>query len=221
MSALAAKRPGEPRWHRRAAARPEEILRAALQEFGVAGYERARLADIARRAGVSKATLYLYFDSKAALFRAMIRAETQAWLSPEDAAAGFFPDSAEKKLQRFLRDMWAALRRPEMVRVTRLAHAELVGFPELTRFYFDEVILRIRQRLEGVLAAGRARGEFRAVRHDFALHAVPSFLLHQSLLREGFTEFAAHSLSDQEFLEGSMDLLLQGIARRGTRTAAE
>jgi AcrR family transcriptional regulator len=221
VSAPPAKRPAQPRWQRRPAARPEEILRAALQEFGAAGYERARLADIARRAGVSKATLYLYFDSKDALFREMIRAETHAWLGPEDAAAGFFPDSAEKKLQRFLRDMWAALRRPEMVRVSRLAHAELVGFPELTRFYFEEVLLRIRGRLEQVLAAGRARGEFRTVRHDFALHAVPSFLLHQSLLREGFVEFEARPLSEQEFLEGSMDLLLQGIARRGTRTAAE
>jgi len=60
-----------PRWQRRPAARPEEILRAALAVFGDAGYGRARLSDVARQAGVSKATLYLYFDSKATLFRAM------------------------------------------------------------------------------------------------------------------------------------------------------
>ena len=221
MPAVRTKSPREPRWRRRPSARSEEILRAALLEFGAAGYERARLADIARRAGVSKATLYLYFDSKDALFREMIRAEALAWLGPEDAAAGFFPDSAEKKLRRFLRDTWAALRRPEMVRVTRLAHAELSEFPELTRFYFEEVILRIRARLESILAAGRSRGEFRAIRHDIALHAVPSFLLHQSLLREGFAEFDSRLLSDQEFLEGSLDLLLHGLTRRGTRSDAE
>jgi AcrR family transcriptional regulator len=211
----------EPRWQRRPAARPEEILRAASLEFGAAGYAGARLADIARRAGVSKATLYLYFDSKDALFREMLRAEAGAWLGPEDAAAGFFPDSAEKKLRRFLRDTWTALRRPAMVRLTRLAHAELTEFPELKRLYFDAVILRIRTRLEQVLAAGRARGEFRAVLHDLALHAVPSFLLHQSLLREGFAEFDSHRLSEQEFLEGSLDLLLHGLLRRGTATDAE
>ena len=190
-------------------------------EFGAAGYAGARLTDIARRAGISKATLYLYFDSKETLFREMIRAETSAWLGPEDAAAGFFPDTAQKKLQRFLHDTWAALRRPEMRRVTRLVHTGLTGFPELTRFYFDEVILRIRSRLEQVLEAGRARAQFRAVRHDFALHAVPSWLLHQALLQDGLAEFDARRLSDPALLEGSLDLLLHGIERRGTRTDAE
>lgn len=221
MPSLRAKQPLEPRWHRRAAARPEEILRAALTEFGAAGYAGARLSDIARRAGVSKATLYLYFDSKEALFREMIRAETSTWLGPEDAAAGFFPDTARKKLQRFLRDTWAALRRPEMLRVTRLAHTGLAEFPELTRFYFDEVVLRIRSRLERVLEAGRARAEFRVVPHDFALHAVPSWLLHQALLQDGIAEVDPQQLSDQAFLEGSLDLLLHGIERRGTRADAE
>ncbi|HEV8598629.1 MAG TPA: TetR/AcrR family transcriptional regulator [Gemmatimonadales bacterium] len=221
MPAFPARQPTEPRWQRRAAARPEEILRAALTEFGSAGYAGARLTDIARRAGVSKATLYLYFDSKQALFREMIRAETTTWLGPEDAAAGFFPDTAQKKLQRFLRETWGALRRPEMLRLTRLVHTGLAEFPELTRFYFDEVILKIRARLERVLDAGRARAEFRAVRHDFALHAVPSWLLHQALLQDGFAEFDAQRLSDQALLEGSLDLLLHGIARRGTRADAE
>lgn len=221
MPSLRAKKPLEPRWHRRAAARPEEILRAALTEFGAAGYAGARLSDIARRAGVSKATLYLYFDSKEALFREMIRAETSTWLGPEDVSAGFFPDTAQKKLQRLLRETWAALRRPEMLRVTRLVHSGVAGFPELSRFYFDEVILRIRSRLQQVLESGRARAEFRAVSHDFALHAVPSWLLHQALLQDGFAAFDPQRLSDQALLEGSLDLLLHGIERRGTRTDAE
>jgi len=212
---------GEPRWQRRPLARREEILHAALTEFGRAGYARTRLEAIARRAGVSKATLYLYFNSKQSLFRALIQSEAHAWLTPEDAVAGFFPDTAEKQLRRFLRDTWAALRRPEMVQMLRLVHAELGDFPELSRWFFDDVILGIRARLLTVLESARARGEFRAVAHDFALHAVPSLLLHQAMLREGFAEHDAAALSDAQLVEGGTDLLLNGLRRRGTRGDAE
>ena len=170
---------------------------------------------------MSKATLYLYFDSKQSLFRAMIRFETRAWLGPEDAAAGFFPDTGPKQLRRFLRDTWAALRRPEMTRVIRLVHAELADFPELSRWFFEDVVLRIRARLQSVLEAGRARGEFRPVAHDFALHAVPSLLLHQALLREGFLELDSAALTDAQLVEGASDLLLEGLLRRSSRASAE
>jgi AcrR family transcriptional regulator len=211
----------DPRWRRRPEARPEEILRAALAEFGRAGYARARLSDIARRAGVSKATLYLYFASKQALLRALLQSQARAWLGPPDAAVGFFPDTAQKKLRRFLRDIWAALRRPEMVQLLRLAHAELGDSPELSRWFFDQVILRIRARLQSLLEAGRARGEFRPIPHDVALHAVPSLLIHQALLREGLAEPDPTALTDEQLVEGGTDLLLNGLLRRSGRTDAE
>ena len=208
-----------PRWQRRPQARSEEILRAALLVFGAAGYAEARLADIARQAGISKAALYLYFDSKASLFREMVRTQARTALAEESAAAGFFPDTAEKQLGRFIRETWTALRRPELVGLTRLVHAESTRFPELGRLYLAEVVERIRSRLERVLALGRARGEFRAVRHDFALQALPAWLLQQALLRDVLGDRAV--LSDAQLLEGSMDLLLHGLARRGSRADAE
>ena len=64
-----------PRWQRRPSARPEEILDAAFQVFGEEGFARTKLDDVARSAGVSKGTLYLYFDSKETLFREMVRAK--------------------------------------------------------------------------------------------------------------------------------------------------
>jgi AcrR family transcriptional regulator len=209
-----------PRWQRRPGARPEEILRAALAVFGDAGYGRARLSEVAREAGFSKATLYLYFDSKATLFRAMIRSQARISPEPELVASSFFPDSAPKKLERFLRDSWAALRRPELRRILRLVYAERAAFPELGRFYLDEIILPMRARLDRVLAAGRARGEFRATAYDFALHALPSVLLHQAMLRDGVTADPA-GLSDEHFLAGVLDWSLGGLLRRGSRTDAE
>ena len=65
--------PPNPRWSRRKEARPAELTAAALELFVERGYATTRLEDVARRAGVSKGTLYLYFDSKEALFKAVVR----------------------------------------------------------------------------------------------------------------------------------------------------
>src|SRR5262245_41676979 len=59
-------------WRRRAEDRPDEILEAALAEFTERGFETARMEDVARRAGLSKAGVYLYFESKEALLKALI-----------------------------------------------------------------------------------------------------------------------------------------------------
>jgi len=61
----------EPKWRRRKEARPAEIVDAALEVFAEKGFASAKLDDIARRAGISKATLYLYFDTKEEIFRAV------------------------------------------------------------------------------------------------------------------------------------------------------
>jgi AcrR family transcriptional regulator len=216
------KAPRSPRWQRRPALRPEAILRAALASFGEQGYAGARMADVARRAGLSKAALYRYFPSKQALFEAMVRAEAHTALDQESLRAGFFPDTAEKQLRRFLRESWAALRQPELRTITRLVHAEAGRFPGLARRYFEEVIGRMRTRLGSVLAAGRARGEFRPLPHDLALHALPSLLVHQAMLRDpAWSGLDPLALPDEALLTGTLDLLLHGLLRRGTRTAAE
>ena len=63
---------GEPKFRRRPADRPAEILAAALDVFAERGFQGARLEEVARRAGVSKGALYLYFETKADLFRAVV-----------------------------------------------------------------------------------------------------------------------------------------------------
>src|SRR4029453_17052427 len=63
----------KPRWKRRAEDRPREICAAALEVFAEKGFAAAKLDEIARRAGVSKGTLYLYFEDKEQLFRAVVR----------------------------------------------------------------------------------------------------------------------------------------------------
>src|SRR5690349_7821253 len=66
------KKAAKPRWQRRKELRRPEILAAALAVFAARGFTAARLDEVATRAGVTKGTLYLYFQNKEALFKALI-----------------------------------------------------------------------------------------------------------------------------------------------------
>jgi AcrR family transcriptional regulator len=63
----------EPRYRRRKEERPAEITQAAMETFAEHGYAAARIDDVAKRAGISKGLLYLYFKTKEELFKAVIR----------------------------------------------------------------------------------------------------------------------------------------------------
>ena len=73
-----------PRWQRRPEARPREILDAALAAFVATGYERATLADVARRAGVSPGLVVHYYRTKADLFTAVIEDRFVGFLVEEE-----------------------------------------------------------------------------------------------------------------------------------------
>jgi AcrR family transcriptional regulator len=67
------KKNPEPRWERRSTERPLEIITAAVRLFSQKGFAATRLDEVAKNAGLSKATLYLYFNSKEHLFEAVIK----------------------------------------------------------------------------------------------------------------------------------------------------
>lgn len=205
---------GEPRWQRRPDARPEEILEAAKHVFGESGYAGTKLEDVARRAGVSKGTLYLYFDSKEALFREMVRAKVVAALAHAEEAVRTFDGSSRELLVILISSMYRRLRDDGMARVSRVVQAELPSFPELAQFYFEEVILRSRRLVSRVLERGVESGEFREVSHGFAARGLASLLVHTAQLQCFFHDFDPDQLSDEAALGGLVDLYLHGVLAR-------
>ncbi|NCW44286.1 MAG: TetR/AcrR family transcriptional regulator [Gemmatimonadaceae bacterium] len=144
-------------------ARPLQILDAAFHEFGDRGLAGARLDDIARRAGVAKGTIYLYFPNKEALFREMVRSTVVDAIARGEAtnAEAHPDDSAESMLRRLAAAWWAFLREERVMVLHRLVNAELRQFPDLMAFYAEEVIARGRRLVSGIVARGVERGEFR------------------------------------------------------------
>ena len=173
-AAPAAKHP--PRFRRLPEERPGQILDAALIEFGEKGLAHARLDDVARRAGVAKGTIYLYFPTKDDLFRAMVRHLAGRTIAAFELrlASGADADAPEQ-LRRYVEGLWTHVRGPVFQTLHRLTTGELPDFPDLMRFFIQETAGPALRICAGIVRRGVARGEFRRVDPDTTarmIHAI-------------------------------------------------
>ena len=144
------------------AARPGEILDAAFEEFVDKGYAGARLEDVARRIGVTKGTIYLYFPSKIELFKAVVRACTQPVMTEAEQQIATFKGPISDLLRGLLLTAYSNIVEKRREReIMRLLIAEGSKHPELTEFYYGEVLSGCIRLLERLMALGIETGEIR------------------------------------------------------------
>jgi AcrR family transcriptional regulator len=151
----------EPKWRRMPEERPRQILDAAFAAFAEHGLAAARLDDIARRAGVSKGTIYLYFPSKEDLFREVVRHTVSDQI--DSVERRLHGPTATDDLNAFIDAKWEFVCSAKYPSLHRWVHSELQTYPELERFYAEEVIGKGRRLLRGILERGVQAGEFRRV----------------------------------------------------------
>jgi AcrR family transcriptional regulator len=207
--------PAPPTRRRRKEARPREILRAALETFADKGFAATRLDDVARRAGVGKGTLYLYFSSKEELLKAVVREALVPNIArAERLAAGHAGSSAE--LLRLIFELAARrVSRSRLSAIPKLVLAEASNFPDLAKFYLDEVISRGFALLGGIVRRGIERGEFRAVDIDNTARLLIAPLLFLALWRHSFARVAPMPLDPIAYCRAHLDLALRGLLREG------
>jgi AcrR family transcriptional regulator len=153
----------EPKWRRLPEERPHQIIDAAIEVFGERGLSGARLEDIAKRAGVSKGTIYLYFPNKEALFKEMVRLTIIARMEHEERTVEQHQGSATELLESWMTEHWEFLRQPVVRTISRLVIGELHRFPELVQFYMDEVVRRKYGLVTRLIQRCVEAGEFRPV----------------------------------------------------------
>src|SRR6267143_4339928 len=180
------RKPRSPRWRRRKDARPEEIVAAALDVFVERGFAAAKLEDVARRAGVTKGTIYLYFENKEALFKAVVRETIVPVIAQGEALARSFTGSARELLERLVREYWRLVGETAVAGIPKLMMGEAATFPELTSFYYDEVVTRGHRLMAGVIERGVKNGEFRPVDVMVAAKLAMSPLMHAVIARRAF-----------------------------------
>ena len=203
----------KPRWQRRKDARPEEIVAAALDVFVEHGFAGARLEDVARRAGVTKGTVYLYFKSKEALFKAVVRQTIVPAIAQGEALAQAFTGSARELLERLVREYWRLVGETALAGIPKLIIAEAANFPALTRFYYEEVVTRGHRLMAGVIERGIKNGEFRKVDVMIAAKLAMSPLMHATVVRRAFASCMPEGFDVGKYLDNHIDLYLHGIAK--------
>jgi len=198
----------EPGWRRR---RREAILRAAAELFRHAAFERVQMDDVARAAGVGKATLYRYYPSKEDLYLESFDASLVA-LEARLAGAAAAPLPPTEQLAAMIAALVETL--SDELASLRLLTGNQPALAERWRAVLRAHRQRITAALRGTLERGTASGEFRALDLD----VVPGILV--GMIRGGL--MGAAGLPRERVGSAALDLVLQGSlagARRETAPA--
>jgi AcrR family transcriptional regulator len=202
---------------RRKDARPSELTAAALELFVEKGFAATRLDDVAARAGVAKGTLYLYFRSKEALFKAVIEDGMVAVLAAAEERVSGLSGLGGRSAARTAARLVEQIGQTPMAGVSKLIISESKNFPELARFYHDHIISRGRALLRTTLQRGIAGGEFRPVDVEAAIDVIIAPLLMLAISRFSI-RLCGQEVSPEAYLETHFALLLYGLQGAG-RTA--
>lgn len=201
----------EPRWSRRKEARPDEITSAALALFVARGYAATRLEDVATRAGVSKGTVYLYFANKEELFKAVVREGLVSPLASFKAVADQFEGDSFELLRLLVRGWWDRIASTPASGIPKLIIAESGNFPELARFYVDEVVEPGHRTVAAIVRRGIARGEFRKVDPDHACRLIVAPLLLSMLWRSSLAQHTREQIDPLRYLDAHLDMLKHAL----------
>jgi AcrR family transcriptional regulator len=201
----------KPRWERRKDARPQELLAAALDLFVERGFASTRLEDVARRAGVSKGTLYLYFTNKEELFKAVVRDSIVPVIgAAEDIIARFEGHSADL-LRSVMGDWWQRLGVTKASGISKLVMAEAGNFPDIACFYQEEVISRGTNMISSMLVRAVERGEFRPIDVAVMTQVLIAPMLMLMTWKHSIGPCDQNHLDPQAFLAAFLDVALHGL----------
>ena len=202
---------------RRKEARPQELLEAALALFVEKGFAATRTEEVARLAGVSKGTLYLYYPSKEELFKAVVRHNLSSLIAEGAELAAQFEGSSSDLLSQLMQTWWQRIGNTPAAGIHKIVLAEVRNFPELAQFYTDEVIIPADRLFSDTVQRGIDRGEFRAMpKHEVAMMLMAP-LIFMAVHRHSFAACPVHGgveVDATQMLRTHLDLVLRGLEVR-------
>jgi AcrR family transcriptional regulator len=204
-------------WQRRKQARPGEILEAALAVFAEKGYAGARMEDIAIKAGVTKGTIYLYFPSKEEVFKSLAREQVGQSLILAAELARKFEGSIFEFLRMFYARFVEIVLTSEAAVLPKIIIGESGNFPELARFWREEVIEKAAAMMSGVITKGIARGEIRDLPADLVAKLAMAPILMCLIWRTTFEKTSDQVFNYQDYLTTHCDVFFKGLAPEGPK----
>ena len=201
----------KPRWERRKDARPQELLASALDLFVERGYAATRLDEVAARAGVSKGTLYLYFENKEELFKAVVRENMLPQLADAEDLIARFEGHTSELLRIAIRNWWAKVGATKLSGISKLMLAESGNFPEVARFYHEEVVLRGEALIRRIVERGMALDEFRQVDTITVTRVIIAPVLMLMMWRHSLHYCHVEAIEADDYLDCLIDVLTRGL----------
>ena len=207
-----------PKRERRKEARPGELLDAALDLFVEKGFSATRVDEVAARAGVSKGTLFLYFQSKEDLFKAVVRRNIANNFPRWQEEFLTFEGTSSDMLRYAMTSWWERIGKTRASGITKLVMSEAQNFPEIASFYQEEVIQPGNVMIRRILARGVQSGEFREMDLDQAVHLIVAPMIFLMMWKHSMGACAASAkiVDPEQFIHMQVDVLLHGMTQPQT-----
>lgn len=199
-----------PKFRRRAEDRPDELLDAALTLFLDRGYAHTSVAQIARKAGLSKGAVYLYFPSKQAVLEGLVRRAVRPVATKVIAEADHGTD-LRATLTAILKSVAQGLADPRTYAIPKIVMREAVVAPDIAEMYRRAVLDAVLPAAVTLLTAGIASGQIRAVDPELTLRSIVGPIVLHVLLAEVFGIRPEAGLALDRLVDNHLDILFNGL----------
>ena len=208
---------GAPKFRRRKADRPAEIVSAAMAVFAEKGFAAAKLDEIARREGISKGAVYLYFETKADIFRAAVGQVIAPNITALKAMAAAHPGPLVDLLRGVVAHARGVVETTPVGGVLKMVVAEAGNFPEIARVWHDQLVAQALGVVTAAIEAAQARGEVKPGNaRIYALELIAPMVV-SVIWRETFVPAGAEPFDIPTVMTQHVEILLHGMLSEGAR----
>lgn len=203
------------RWARRKEARPGEIIDAALEVFCEKGFAATRLDDVARLAGVTKGTVYLYFDNKEALFTALVNEMIVPQVERAESMVENYTGTASSLIKILIEQWHENIIKTKLSGIPKLIISEAGNFPELAKFYLEHVIRRGRKMMARVIKMGIEKGEFVDCDVDYVSRIILAPMVFTAVWERSLANLDDDKYDVEKFFQVQLEIMFQGLKKNG------
>jgi AcrR family transcriptional regulator len=198
-------------WKRRKEMRPSQLLEAAFSLFVEHGYAATRMEDVAAKAGVSKGTLYLYFNNKENLFSEVVRGNMLFSVNEIEALINNYQGSSAELFTEAMLIWWDCINNTKHAGLAKLTITESLNFPNIAILYHEEVIAREKKIIISLLKRGIMHGDFRQIDVDMTMNIVVAPMAMLLMERCCWNTGVLAELPAKEYLNNFIQIFLHGL----------
>ena len=201
-----------PKFRRRAQARPDEVLDAALDLFIEKGFASTRVEDIGRRAGISKGAVYLYFPSKEAILEGLVRRAIVPIAEQALSFAENYEGDPRLVITMALKMVALKLNDPRLLAIPKLIFREVLGFPELAEMYRREVLDKVIPVIENMIRKGIDQGYLRPVDPHLTIRSIVGPVMMHVAMAEIFGIMPPDGFAIDRLIDNHITILFDGLS---------